>query len=53
MGLKRQEMLQNVEKVLTPIPHEVDKYKSFLEVPKNHEKIESRTTLKDATRRIV
>ena len=39
MGLKRQEMIQNVEKVLAPIPHEVDKYKSFLEVPKSHEKI--------------
>ena len=38
MGLKRQEMLQNVYKVLAPIPHEVDKYKSFLEVPKSHEK---------------
>ena len=39
MGLKRHEMLQNVEKVLAPTPHEVDKYKSFLEVPKSHEKI--------------
>ena len=37
MRLKRQEMLQKLQKVLAPIPHEVDKNKSFSKVLKTTE----------------